>query len=187
MPACSTAGVRCANNRSTWPMLTSSSASKSSNSIGLLVSSTQRSDSNDSVSSSWRSSSKSLGFSRLETNHTVLPLRLLVSGLFLMVRWTTFRRCIGNVIATHVRFGRNCTQLDGFRKKMPTCTNSWVTGPRVAMNSLTTSNIGRSNSGPLAKYVLSVRAGAHSWDWPTRRKVRAHDSQVQVAVATRPD
>jgi hypothetical protein len=77
-------------------------------------------------------------------------------------------------------FGRSSANVRARLKNTPTCTGSTTTGPSDSRWARTTSKIGRSKSGPVAKYSSTVSAGAHTWDWPLLPKLRAHDGQVHV-------
>ena len=46
----------------------------------------------------------------------------------------------------------------------------------------TSSKIGRSNAGPVAKYSSSVIAGAHVWPWFALPNVRLHAGHVHTAI-----
>lgn len=94
--------------------------------------------------------------------------------------WMLRRRLSGNDIATHFVFGRSWTRVPFDLKKIPTDTGSITIGPSDSRCARTASKIGRSHSGPVAKYCSRERAGAHSCDCRFRRKVRPQSGQVQL-------
>ena len=66
--------------------------------------------------------------------------------------------------ATHFVIGRSCSTPTPSRfTNTPTETGSRNGSPSVRRCSITASNTGRSNYGPVLKYSSNVIAGAHSW------------------------